>query len=123
MFSPGDVVRFFSDTAGKRKFHLCISVIGDYLFINSPKRRTYPSDFVIPCTDIPCIPPTDSGYSIISCSLLISMSDWRLKKLQAQKLGTIDVRILKKLIAFVENSPVLSPGEKNSIIGGLGDWA
>ena len=45
MFRLGDVIRFQSIEANKVKFHLCISLDGHYLFINSPKLTSYPGDY------------------------------------------------------------------------------
>jgi hypothetical protein len=122
MYSPGDVVRFHSYVAGEKKYHLCISLRGHFLFVNSPKTKTFRGDFVVPCTDIPCLDPTDSGKSIISCSVLVRMSDEELRHVEAKKLGVCAPRILRDLIKFVEQSPVLSPDEKDAIIDELGDW-
>lgn len=121
MFAPGDIVRFYSEIAGKRKYHLCLSLHGHFLFINSPKGRIFRGDFVVPCTAIPCIPPTESGKSIISCSSLVKMTDHELKHVHAEKMASIDISILKDLLIFVEASPVLSPDEKDAIINELGE--
>jgi len=122
MFSPGDVVRFYSYVAGKAKYHLCISLRGHFLFVNSPKSKTFRGDFFVPCSDIPCLEPTDDGRSIISCSFLVKMSDEELRHVGATKLGSCAPRILRDLIKFVEQSPVLSPDEKDAIVDELGDW-
>jgi len=42
-----------------------------------------------------------------------------LKKLKAKKLVRVDSKILLRLIAFVEKTPVLS----DAIVDGLADWA
>src|SRR5258707_4367573 len=101
MFSPGDVIGFWSDVAGKDKFHLCIHPDGLFLFINSPKEKAYPGDFNLPCSDITCLDPTPEGYSIFSCTHLIRQTDSELKKLKARKKGTVDNKVLLRLIAFV----------------------
>jgi hypothetical protein len=123
MFSPGDVVGFWSATAGKHKYHLCINQDGLFLFINSPKRKPYPGDFNVQSDEIPCLPATPEGYSIISCTHLVRQSDPELRKLKAEKYGTIDSKVLLRLIAFVEKTPVLSDEDKDAIIEGLADWA
>lgn len=122
MFSPGDVVQFFSYVAGKRKYHLCISLQGSFLFLNSPKAKTFRGDYIISSENIDCLPATESGRTVVSCSLVVKMTDEELQHVQAKKLGTIAPRILRDLIKFVEASPVLSPDEKDAIIEELGDW-
>ncbi|HEY7300507.1 MAG TPA: hypothetical protein VH684_21635 [Xanthobacteraceae bacterium] len=43
--------------------------------------------------------------------------------MKAEKYGTIDSKVLLRLIAFVEKTPVLSDEDKDAIIEGLADWA
>lgn len=123
MFSPGDVVEFWSDEAGKNKYHLCVNQDGSFLFLNSPKPKSYPADFQIPSGDIPCLVATPEGYSIVSCTHVTKRSDVALKKLKAKKLGKVESRVLIRLIAFVEKTPVLSQEDKDAIVDGLADWA
>jgi hypothetical protein len=123
MFSPGDVVWFLSGEANKPKFHLCINREGHFLFINSPKKKAYPADFNIPCSDLPFLDPTPEGYSIISCNLVIKQTAQELRSCKAKKKGTVSNKILLRLIAFVDKTPVLSEEEKDVILEGLADWA
>jgi hypothetical protein len=111
MFSPGDVVWFLSGEANKPKFHLCINREGHFLFINSPKKKAYPPDFNIPCSDLPFLDPTpeETAQELRSC--------------KAKKKGTVSNKILLRLIAFVDKTPVLSEEEKDVILEGLADWA
>lgn len=122
MFSPGDVIGFWSEEAGKRKYHLCISLDGHFLFVNSPKSRTFPGDFIVPCTDFPFLPPTTTNESIISCSTVLRKSDAALNRFKAEKLGTISNSLLRRLLDFIEHSTVLSDEDKEAVLDGLGDW-
>ena len=121
MFSVGDVVGFFSEEAGKDKYHLCISFEGHFLFLNSPKKRAYPGDFVVPCSEVPC-PPTDGGKSIISCSYVMQKSDSELQSCNARKLGAVSSDLLSRLSRFVKTSPVLNEDEKDAFYEAAGDW-
>lgn len=123
MFSPGDVIEFWNDVAGKTKYHLCVHQDGLFLFLNSPKAKPYPGDFQIPSIEIGCLPATPEGYSIVSCTHLTKRRAAELKKLKAKKLGKIDSKVLLRLIAFVEKTPVLSQEDKDAIVDGLADWA
>lgn len=123
MFEPGDVVWLFSKEANKPKYHLCVSKAGYFLYISSPNRKEYPGNLVFPCSDFDCIPANDSGKSVVSCTLPIPYDDAKLKKLRAKWIGRVDARVLIKLMAFVEDSAVLSQEEKEIIIQGLVDWA
>lgn len=121
MFKPGNVVSFYSNVAGKRKYHLCLSLHGCFLFINTPKKKVFSGDFVVPCSTMPFLTATETGRSIISCSTLIRMTDAELRHLNAQCLGSISFDILRDLIRFVEESPVLSPEDKDAILDELGN--
>lgn len=122
MFAPGDVIQFWSDVAGKRKSHLCVSLNNQYVFINSPKDTNYPGDLVVPCSDIPCLTPTKSGESIISCSLIMTIPDADLKRHQAQKKGSVSASVLGKIAAFIQSTPTLSEEEKERFFDAAGDW-
>jgi hypothetical protein len=123
MFSPGDVVEFWNDTAGKNKYHLCVDKDGVFLFLNSPKPKSYPGDFRIPSKDIPCLTAPPEGYSVLSCTNLTKRNTVQLKRVKAKKLGSVDSKVLLRLIPFVEATPVLSQEDKDAIVNGLADWA
>lgn len=122
MFNLGDVIRFVSIEAGKVKYHLCISLDGHYLFMNSPKVISYPGDYFIPCSEVPFLPPTPSGQSIISCTLVMQKSDTDLKRCGAKKLGSISLDTLRGLVRFVKESAVLTDDEKDIFYNATGDW-
>jgi hypothetical protein len=121
MPSPGDVIGFWSDDVQKHKFHLCVCPTGKYLFINSPKKRSYPGDFHVPSADVP-LEATPEGYSIISCTHLVKMTDGELARWKATTKGKLPARILRDLVKFVEGLSVLSSKERDAIIDGLADW-
>lgn len=123
MFSPGDVIQFWNDEAGKNKYHLCVNQDGSFLFLNSPKEKSYAGDFQIPCDEIKCLDPTPEDYSIVSCTHLTKRTEPQLKRLKAKKLGNVDGKVLIRLIAFVEKTPVLTQEDKDAIVDGLADWA
>lgn len=121
-YSPGDIVRFHSSHAGKKKYHLCVSVGGYFIFVNSKKRKTFAGDFVIPCTELPFLTPTKSGHSTISCTLIFNMSPRELRTKGAKKMGSISRELMTQLLSFAENSVVLTEEDKEIIVNGLGDW-
>ena len=121
MFKPGDVVQFYSLGAQKQKYHLCLSLRGKFLYINSPKPRTFRGDFVVSCDEIPCLETTTSGKSVISCSMVLTLSDAELTHHGARKLGSVSRALLIDLIKFVEASPVLSAEDRDAILDELGD--
>ncbi len=122
MFKPGDVVRFHSYVAGKTKYHLCISLSGGFLFLNTYRNRSFSGDLVVPCSEIACLPPTESGKSVVSCSLIIRMDAEALNHGKATKLGVVNNSLLLDIIKYIEVSPVLSGEDKDFVLDGLGDW-
>jgi hypothetical protein len=121
-FLVGDVIRFHSDEAGKVKYHLCISLDGAYLFLNSPKAITYPGDFLVPCSELPFLAPTEEGYTIISCSLVMKKSDVELITAGAKKLGCVPADVLRDLAEFVSGSQILTDEERENFLEAVGDW-
>jgi hypothetical protein len=123
MFDPGDIVEFKSIEAGKFKYHLCVSISGHFLFLNSPKPwRNFPSDFKISSNVLPFLKPTPEGYSIVSCSKVMKKSDHDLKKSRAKKIGQLPINILRDLIPFIENCETIELETKNTIVSELADW-
>lgn len=122
MFSIGDVIRFHSSQAGKEKFHTCISLEHHFIFLNSPKKRIYPGDLVVSCSDIPFITATESGQSIICCSLVMKKDHAELTRLGAKKIGSIPTSLLARISQFVRSSPVLSEDEKDVFYEAAADW-
>lgn len=122
MHIPGEVVLFWSGTAGKEKYHLCISLAGRYLYLNSPKARVYEGDLVLPCTDFPFLDPTISGESIVCCSLVLAPSAENLRSRRMETKGTVGSAVLMKIVEFVESSDVIADDERDQILDGLGDW-
>ena len=102
------VVWFWSDIAGKHKFHLCICPTGKFLFLNSPKARSYAGDFHVPSAEIP-LDPTPEGYSVVSCTQPMTISDRELSRLKAvTKKQRVSRKVLKDILEFVETLPTLS---------------
>jgi hypothetical protein len=122
MFTPGDIVLLRSQIAGKPKFHLCVSLNGRYLFLNSPKAKVHPGDVSFPCTDFPCIDPTPSGQSIVSCNMVLLITDEEMKRANARSLGRCAKSVLKALVAEIEASEILTEEEREAALDGLGDW-
>jgi hypothetical protein len=121
MFQTGDVIEFYSNEAEKKKYHLCISLNSQFIFINSPKCVSYPGDFITPASDFPFLPPGHAN-SVISCSLVMEKTEKDLKKLNAKKLGSAPVDTLKRLLKFIENDQTIPEETKEKILDGLADW-
>jgi len=122
MYNPGDVISFHSNEAGKRKYHLCVSIGGYYLFLNSPKAIQRATDFKLDGGYVPYLPPTAEGYSIVSCSFVMLKSSVELQRSKAIKLGVIPKPVMLKLFEFIEACEAIEGQIKHRILSELGDW-
>jgi len=123
MFAPGDVIGFWSEEAGKRKFHLCISLDGHFVFLSSPKNKVYPTDLPVSCSEFPFLKPTPSGLTIISCVAVMRKSDTELRRCDAKLKGRVTSALMRRLVEFVLTSPVLSEEDRGKFLDAAGDWA
>jgi hypothetical protein len=121
-FQAGDIVGFQSPTAGYRKWHLCVNADGWFLHLNSPKGDLRPSDVELDCSELPGIPPTESGKSLVSCNMVLRMRADQLELFEASKDGEITKETGEKVLAHVLTNRVLSALEKRPIIEGLGGF-
>lgn len=122
MFRIGDVVRFESVVAGKRKFHLCVSLQNHFIFLNSPKRKSFVGDFAIDCADIAGLTPTASGKSIAACNLVLNYTDEQLHAISARKVGEVGREAMRGLFYFLENATTIDAETRDALLDGLGDW-
>lgn len=122
MFAVGDVIEMFSPQAGKTKYHLCVCEIEEggvakFFFLNSGSG--YEGDFIVRDTEIPCLPPSPTGESVISCSILLRFNEKQLKLWNARKLGELDGGIVARLISFLAVNRALSREDKTTAIANL----
>ena len=122
MFEVGDVVRFFSPTAGKVKFHLCLGrddtgILFAFLHLNSDSG--YRGDCVLNDGLIPGLPISRTGKSVVSFSAIVRMGTERLRKFDAEKTGEIDVSIAEELLAFARKVQVLTNSERAFVVRAL----
>lgn len=124
MLKTGDIAICYAATVGYPKYHLCVcppsnSEAGLFLFINS--EGGYEADFVLKNSDVPCIPENDTGLTIISCSMLIRLSEKQLTVYKAKKVGELDAEIVSQLREFIENSKTLTRNERQKCLDSLGE--
>jgi hypothetical protein len=122
MFEVGDVVRFFSPTAGKEKFHLCIGHHGDapllaFLHLNSS--AGYAGDCILDDGQIPGLPRSPTGKTVVSFSIVVRMGHERLQKFGAVRTGKIDGHLAGELASFAATVPALTRDERALVIAAL----
>lgn len=115
MLKTGDIVYCYAATVGYPKYHLCICPpdkkdAGLFLFINS--EGGYEADFVLQNSDVPCIQKNDTGLTVISCSMLLRLSEKQLNVYDAKKVGELDTKFISLLKEFIENSKALTRSER-----------
>ena len=121
MYKPGDIIGFYSDDAGKHKYHICVSYDGDFLFLNTPRKRRK-GNLYVPCSRVPGIEPTDCGESEISCTLVIRKTDSELRSSKSKWRGESKADLLQEIFDFVEDNEAISENDRKRIAGGLADY-
>ena len=118
----GDIVAFYSTTAGKRKYHLCITAVsataaGQFLFLNSGSGRK--SDCILSNADFPCISPSATGLSVVSFSTLVRVSALQLPHLVLAVLGSLQPGVARQLEGFAASVPTLTAADRRTILAAL----
>ncbi len=119
MFEVGDVVRFFSPTAGKEKFHLCLGQGVDgplFAFLHLNSGTGYRGDCVLDDGQIAGLPKSPTSKTVVSFSVIVKMGEQRLQKFGATKTGVLDGHIAGELTAFAKVVPTLTKAEKAFVV-------
>lgn len=122
MFEAGDVVRFYSPTAGKEKFHLCLGCKdGDpvFAFLHLNSKSGYRGDYVLEDGQIRGLPRSPTDQTVVSFSVIVRMGEPRLKKFAATKTGEIDSHLAGDLAAFAKTVGALTAAERAFVVGAL----
>lgn len=122
MPKPGEVYLLHSQDAGKKKFHLCIHINRGFLYLNSPKVKIHPGDLILPNSEFPFLPPTETGDSIISCNLALKFTPSEFMSWRPKLKGCVSTSVLHQILEFVEATPAMSEEDKEFVLDGLGDW-
>lgn len=122
MYEAGDVIRFHSTIAGKEKFHLCLGrteheAIFAFLFLNSG--FGFKGDCVLDDGQIPGLPKSPTGKSVVSFSLLVRVREDKLPVSGATKTGTIDANLAGELASFAKAVGSLTRQEKAFVVSAL----
>lgn len=122
MYDVGDVVRFHSTIAGKEKFHLCLGrtehgPVFAFLFLNSGSG--YKGDCILDDGQIPGVPKSPTGKSVVSFSLLVRVREEKLPAFGATKTGKIDANLAGELAAFAKGVKSLTRQEQVFVVSAL----
>lgn len=122
MFNIGDVVRFFSPIASKEKYHLCLGnaeQFPHFVFLHINSSSGFRGDCILEDGQIPGLPKSPTGKTVVSFSLVVTMGADRLVKFGAKKTGEIDAHLAGELSAFAKITPVLTPAERAFVVSAL----
>jgi hypothetical protein len=122
MFEAGDIVRFFSPTAGKEKFHICLGQRGGvpvlaFLHLNSG--TGFRGDYLLDDGQVPGLPNSPTGKTVVSFSIVVQISSERLTKFGAEKTGEIDGHLAGELVGFAKTLTVLSSPDRAFVVAAL----
>ena len=122
MFAPGDVIEMHAPQVGYKKFWLCVCGVNAhgvlrFFYINSGSG--YEGDLVYDDRELPYLPKSPTGQSVISLSYLPIYSEKELKLYRAEKLGELDKRIIRELLSELPRVRKLSRQDRNLAINGL----
>ncbi len=122
MFEVGDIVRFFSPTASKEKFHICLGhdmqgPVFAFLHLNS--KSGYSGEYILADGEITGLPKSPTGDTVVSFSMLVRMGDDRLVKFAAKKTGRLDAHIAGELAAFAKTVTTLTASERRFVVTAL----
>lgn len=125
---PSEIWGFRSPTLPKgemkKKYHLCISSDPLFLFVSTHRQRKqdHRGILIIPNSDVPCLPLTDTGKSEISCTTIIKRSFPDRNVPSKNPLCKVERRLMKDLMKFVQGSRQLTPDERDDILEYLYDY-
>jgi len=115
----GDVVRFYSPTAGKEKYHLCIYIGSDsepynFLFLNSG--TGYKGDLILKNQEIPFLPPSKTGLSVVSCSTIVRIKKKAISSSSCKNLGKISKSVARRIDKLAQETDALTEIDRNCVL-------
>ena len=115
MFEVGDIVQAYAPTAGYPKYFLCIqkgtgNTATKFLFLNSDPN--FDDTYVVDCTRVPCLPPSETGKTAFSFSEVPRFTAAQLKLQGAVKRGEIDKGLAAELAEFCKGVRSLPRGQR-----------
>lgn len=126
--NPSEVWSFKSPTLpdGEIKFkhHLCIGSDAVFLFVSTHRERTedHRGVMIIPNSEVPFLPPTETKRSEISCTTIIQRIFPDPKVSRKNPKGTVDRRLMKNLLQYVRESRQLTEDEREAILENIYDY-
>jgi hypothetical protein len=108
----------------KPKHHLCIGYEGIFLFVSThrERREDHRGVMIIPNSEVPFLPLTETRRSEISCTTIIERSFPDPTVSRNNPRGTVNRRLMKDLLQYVSRSRQLTEDERDSILDYIYDY-
>ncbi len=125
---PSEVWTFKSPTAPKGelkpKHHLCIGSDAVFLFVSTHRLRKqdHRGVMIIPNSEVPFLPPTETKRSEISCTTIIQRMFPDPTVSRNNLRGVVDRRLMKQLLDYVRKSRQLTEDERDAILDYIYDY-
>ena len=108
--------------AGHLKYHICIvaptdEAAGCFLYINS--KSGYDGDLVLPDGEIPSLPRSKTGETVISCSQLVRVAKRQLRLFECRCCGALPPAVARKLEEFCRTVPTLTPTDRKTVMDAM----
>lgn len=123
-FLVGDIVFLNSPTAGHYKYHICLGQ-NEYqvtlcVFLNSKQRS--PTDIIFDCSAFPEIPPSETGTSVVSLSMVPRFKEEQFELYDARKIGVISLNVARAILEKCPSARVLTTIERAFIASHLSEF-
>lgn len=117
-FAVGDIILLDSPVADHRKYHLSLgtneSLVTICLFLNSDDR--FEGSLVFDCSEIPDLPPSKTGKSVVSLTMLPRFNERQLQIFRAKKVGVCPRHVAEAVIAASATAKALTKPERLFIV-------
>ncbi len=126
--NPSEVWTFKSPTAPKGelkpKHHLCIGSDAIFLFVSTHHewRTVRPGVMIIPNSEVPFLPQTESQQSEISCTMVIQREFPDPTVSRKNLRGSVKRRLMKDLLEYVRKSRQIAEDDRDAILDAIYDY-
>lgn len=125
MCEVGEIIQMYCPITGYDKYHLCLQKDSEtshsFLFLNSDPN--FAEVYAVNCDRLPFLPPSKTGKTVFSFSIIYRYNSKQRQLFEAKKLGVLDKELAKELAAFARTITVLNKPQKELVIRALDSLA
>ena len=123
--AAGEIIFVLAPNVGYRKYHICLghndSGVSLFLYLNSD--NGFAGDAVFDCARFPTIPPSQTGESVVSFSMMPRFSSQQLALYGATVHGTVSKDVAAELVEHCRHIKTLTKSEKQFALAALSELA